>query len=397
MVTKIIVLAVVAAGISYLWSRPLPIVTYEQQPGFTLFSRKSDELSKKVKELERQLMVLKKDQRPVGYGHIQRLWKELLGLWEKGALSRAKAMELYQLLSDVYWMSNIKPTARQSADTATRDKTESASGSTQTSIADVRQEIDNIGATSATKSGLSAAHYDRLKKQLDYLAGQGVTGLERYYQIIEERSPHTIAAGDKKQEAELAEQRKRQENPYYDCPIDTAPPTLTADFTDFSVLKLITPPGTLTGDRDVAKGHFWIWTGGVRVPLYVPVDAVFESMTSGPASASDSTIHYTLNFKVKDRCGFKFRFGHVTEPDTSLQPGTVLPAGSRVAHTIGNIPSGNWDIGFYNMLKEGELAKINAYGMHRHGVCLIDYYPLEKQQAYRGLLDPNGPRGVCQY
>ncbi|MFY9462723.1 MAG: hypothetical protein WAP52_00870, partial [Candidatus Sungiibacteriota bacterium] len=195
----------------------------------------------------------------------------------------------------------------------------------------------------------------------------------------------------------LADKKKRQDNQYYDCPLDTPPPTLTADFTDFSALAMITPPGSLTGDRDVAKGHFWIWTGGARVPLYVPVDAVFESMTSGPASAQDPTIHHTLNFKVKDRCGFTFRFGHITEPDTSLVPGAVLSAGSRVAYTIGNLKSGNWDIGFYNMLKEGELAKINAFGLHRYGVCLIDYYPPEKQRAYRALFDPSGPRRVCQY
>lgn len=411
---KIIVFAVMAIGMVSLWNQPLPesIVSPVELSGLTLFSRKSNDLSKKVKELERQMIVLKKDQRPVGYDHIQRLWKELLGLWEKGALSRAKAMELYQLLTDVYWMSNPKPavqkssthadTKRDSQNAETDKKTEqgktgSAESDIETQTRSIQQEIENIAKTPGTENGISEEHYNRLKKQLDYLAGKGVTGLEKYYNIIEGRNPYAVAEADKKNQAALAEEKKRRENPYYDCPVDTAPPTLNVDFTDFSSIKMITPPGTLTGDRDVAKGHFWIWTDGVRAPLYVPVDAVFESMTSGPASASDKTIHYTLNFKVKDPCGFKFRFAHVTEPDTSLKPGDVLSAGSRVAYTIGNIPSGNWDIGFYNMLKEGELAKINAYGLHRHGVCLIDYYPLEKRQAYRALFDQNGPRRVCQY
>lgn len=416
MMLRIFVFAAVAAGTLYLWERPLPtpLGVYREQPGLTLFSRKSDEQAKRVKELERQLTVLKKDQRPIGYDHIQRLWKELLGLWERGALSRAKAMALYQMLADIYGMSNPRPAARQSnahADTrgnaghgdtpatTAHDTSESAGGGdgAPQQAADVRQEINRIAATPGMHSGLAPAHYDRLKKALDDLANKGTTGLERYYAILEERSPYAVAETDKKQEAALAEQKKRQDDQYYDCPKDTPPPTLTADFTDFSAIQKITPPGTLTGDRDVAKGHFWIWTGGARAPLYVPVDAALESISSGPASASDPTIHYTLNFKVKERCGYTFRFGHVTEPDTSLKPGDVLPAGSRVAYTIGNIKSGNWDIGFYNRLQEGELAKINAFGLHRHGVCLIDYYSPEKREQYRALFDPAGPRRVCQY
>lgn len=408
MTLKLLTLAVAVAGMLYLWNQPLPeyAVRYRQQSGIALFSKKSNEASKKARELERQLMALKGDQKPVGYDHIQRLWKDLLGLWEKGALSRAKAMELYQMLADIYWMSNPRPTARQNnahgeaKDKDVRGAGESADGGIQARAADVREEIDHIAETPAKHKVLASAHYDALKNKLDDLARNGVTGLERYYRIIEERSPYTIAEQEKKQEAaraDDAERKKRAEDPYHDCPKDTPPPALTADFTDFSVLTKLTPPGTLTGDRDVAKGHFWIWTGGAKVPLYAPVDAVFESMSSEPASAKDPTIHHTLNFRVKDQCGYSFRFGHVTDPDTSLQPGAVLTAGSRVAYTIGNIPSGNWDIGFYNMLQEGALAKINAFGLHRHGVCLIDYYPPEKRQAYRALFDPAGPRSVCQY
>lgn len=385
---------------------------YERQSGLALFFQRDNELSRKVRELERQLTVLKKDQRPVGYDHILRLWQELLGLWKKGAVNKAKAMELYQLLTDVYWMSNPKQASQQNSvhadakdsarrggteDTAAHGADDSAGGGIQAQAADVQQEIKHISGTPATKRGLSHAHYDALKKKLDDLASRGMTGLHWYYQIIEERNPYAVAETEKKQEANLAEQKKRREDPYYDCPKDTPPPALTADFTDFSAIQMITPPGSLTGDRDVAKGHFWIWTGGARVPLYAPVDAVFESLSSGPASAKDPTVHYTLNFKVKDPCGYTFRFGHVTDPDTSLQPGAFLPAGSRVAYTIGNIPSGNWDIGFYNRLQEGPLATINAFGLHRYGVCLIDYYPPEKQQPYRALFDPAGPRRVCQY
>ena len=346
------------------------------------------------------MKVLKNDRRPVGSDHIQRLWQELLGLWEKGALSRAKAMELYQLLADVYWMSNPKQVTTHTNQQPTvqqKDQHEVSSGSTnlQSEVKATQQEIDQIGNN--PKGYISETHYNALKKKLDYFTSQGITGLERYYQIIGERSPSAVAAADKKQEAELAERKKRQENPYYDCPADRPPPELAADFTDARVIKMITPPGTLTGDRDVAKGHFWIWTEGARVPLYVPIDAVFESMSSGPASAQDKTIHYTLNFKVKNTCGYTFRFGHITDPDFSLKEGAVLPAGSLVGYTIGNIPSGNWDIGFYDRVKEGELAKIDAFGLHRYGVCLVDYYPSEKRNFYRALLDPNGPRRVCQY
>lgn len=411
MISRIFVFAAVAAGMLYLWRQPLPrpMGAYGEQPSFTLFSRKGNDAAKKVKELERQLHALKKDQKPVGMDHIQRLWKELLGLWEKGVLSKAKAMELYQMLADIYWMSNPKQMPRQGGaeDGGRRGETESTAahgagesgggGGVQPQAADVRQEIDRIAGRPSAQSGLSHTHYDALKKKLNDLADRGVAGLEQYYRIIEDRSPYAVAEADKKQEADFAEQKKRQEDPYYDCPKDAPPPTLTADFTDFSALQMITPPGSLTGDRDVAKGHFWVWTGGARVPLFVPIDAVFESMSSGPASAQDPTIHSTLNFKVKDQCGYTFRFGHITDPDTSLKPGDILLAGARVAYTIGNIPSGNWDIGFYNRLQEGPLAKINAFGLHRYGVCLIDYYPPDKRQAYRALFDPAGPRSVCQY
>lgn len=407
MTLKLLTFLLVITGMLYLWERPLPapLGAYRKQPGLTLFSRKQSEISKKTKDLERELMVLKQDQRPVGMDHIQRMWKDLLGLWKKGALSKKKAMDLYQMLIDVYGMSNprqaaVEQPAHGDAQGNTGRGTAENAG-TETSTADVRQEIDRIAATpSTTHSGLAPAHYDRLKKGLDELASQGVTGLERYYQILEERSPYAVAAQDKKQEAAMTadtERKKREQDPYYDCPKDTAPPMLTADFTDFSSIQTITPPGTPTGDRDVAKGHFWIWTGGKQVPLYVPVDAVFESMTSGPASATDPTVHYRMDFKVQNPCGYRFRFAHVSEPDTSLQPGAVLSVGTRVGYTVGNIKSGNWDIGFYNMLQEGELAKINAFGLGRYGVCLLDYYPSEKRAAYRALLDPTGPRRVCQY
>ena len=405
--TRIIFIAVAALIIGAFWNQPIlqPTSGSSGQTGIAFFSQKSNELSKKVKELERQMTVLKKDGRPVGLDHIRRLWQELLGLWEKGALSRAKAMELYQLLTDIYWMGNPRSTGKETRTPEetkrhVEEKKESevhgqAGSDIGSQVQLTKQEIDEI----TTKQGarLSEAHYDSLKKKLDYFAGQGITGLERYYQTIEERNPHTVAAGDKKQEADLAERKKRQENEYYDCPVNIPAPTFTTDFTTFSAIKMITPPGTLTSDRDVAKGHFWIWTGGARVPLYVPIDVVVEDVGAGPASAKDTTTHSTIIFKVKDFCGYKMRFAHITEPDRSLKEGDVLPAGSLVGYTIGNIPSGNWDIGFYNMLKDGELAKINAFGMHRHGVCLIDYYSSEKQKAYRALFDQNGPRRVCQY
>lgn len=409
MALKLFVFLTAASGMLYLWERPMPppLSAYREQPGLTLFSRKQSEISKKAKELEREMTVLRRDGRPVGMEHIQRMWKDLLALWEKGAVSRQKAMDLYQMLADIYWMSNAPQATAQNtthpekaSGDAVRGAAESV-GSAQGESADIRQEIERIGATKDTShSGLAPAHYDRLKKGLDDLAAKGVAGLERYYQILAERSPYAVAEADKKQEAAMAaetERKKREQDPYHDCPKDTPPPVLAADFTDFSAIQMITPPGTLTGDRDVAKGHFWIWTGGRRVPMYVPVDAVLESVASGPASATDPTIHYRMDFKVQAPCGYKFRFAYISEPDTSLQPGAVLSAGARIGFTVGNTPSGNWDIGFYDMLREGELAKINVFGMGSHGVCLLDYYPAEKREAYRALLDPAGPRRVCQY
>jgi hypothetical protein len=233
-------------------------------------------------------------------------------------------------------------------------------------------------------------HYQRLDQQLHLLAAQDYPAHEirRLRAILERLNPARIAETDRKNEG------ARQNPPSAASGCSTDRPVLTHDFTNLSAIREITAPGSPAGEKDIAKGHFWVWTGGERVPIYAPIDAILESITSGPAAAHDPTIHYTLDFRVPGSCGFKLRFAHITEP-LPLAVSAAYPAGTLIGHTIGNIPSGNWDIGWYDIANPGPLAKINAYGLHAHGLCLVDYYTPEKQAAYRARL--TGPKLVCDF
>lgn len=163
-------------------------------------------------------------------------------------------------------------------------------------------------------------------------------------------------------------------------------PELVADITDFLLIKRITAPGSPSSEGP--KGHSFIWTGGQRVPLYVPADAILESSSYGP---QDGITHYSFTFRVKGNCSIVFRFGHITEPIKSIlnvlhpssqQVGTQsvpvatqlsFPAGSLIGYTIGNAASGNWDFGLYNLDKEGALAQHGSYGMHKYAICWVDF------------------------
>ena len=361
--------------------------------GAAISASKSTGLQKQVSQLERELKVLREEKNIVGPDHIQRLWKRLLDLWNKGAVTRPKAQELYQVLLEIYTRSQSRPQTgaspshQEGSATGGVDDIESLTKTT-------KGELDRIQKLS---SYLSESHYQGLKKKLDYLTSKGIKDLAPYYTILEERSPTAIAEGDRAaQAAREAEEKKRASQrdgvlpPESGCRND--PVVLTRDITDFSTIKTITAPGTPVSGRDVAKGHSFIWTGGERVPVYAPIDAVLESMDSGP---QDGVTHSTLIFRVKGNCSFVFRFAHITEPDRSFAIGTSLPAGALIGYTVGNVPSGNWDFGLYDLAKDGPLAKINAFGRHRFGLCWIDYYSSEKQQKYRSLLE--GPRIVCSF
>ena len=374
----------------------------DKELGTAQFSSKTKnkDSDKQVRGLERELTALNEQGNIVGPDHIQRLWQRLLDLRNKGALNRAKAEQLYRLLLTIYQRSNPQPTVQKTQPAQT-----SATASLEEVTKETKAEIDHIGARENVY--LAKEHYKKLKERLDYLTSQGVTGLESYYALIEEHSPYAIAEANKQQEAERVERKKRQADSYYDCPANAPAPVLTADITDTAAIQNITAPGTPTGDRDVAKGHGFIWTGGALVSLYAPIDAVLDS---GAFYKEGGLDQYTLTFRILNHCGYALRFDHVHRATEAIknalnqipQEGTqgqqptaevIVRAGEKIGETSGNPESQNWDFGFYNMAKKGALA--DSYGMNAYSVCWVDYYSSEKQPLYRSKL--TGPKTVCNF
>lgn len=247
-----------------------------------------------------------------------------------------------------------------------------------------------IKVLAKTGQVISSAHYERLANELRAAekAGYAASEISRLRELLGRVNPQRVINEDAARAAEIAAQNQRGKK----GPCSTERPVIMKDFTDPENIQEITPPGSSTRDRDVAKGHSWVWTGGARVPFYAPVDGVLESFGS---LIQNGATHYVLTFRVKGSCGYAFRFAHITEPDPTLTEGVAVFAGTLLGYTIGNIPSGNWDFGWYNLDEPGPLAAIHAYGMHSHGLCFVDYYMPEKQSFYRNLL--KGPQLVCQF
>ncbi len=91
--------------------------------GTAIVFKKSSGLQSQVSNLERELKVLNSQQNVVGLEHIQRLWQRLLDLWNKGALTRAKAEQLYQLLLSLYYRLD-SVTQQDRASQAAREENE---------------------------------------------------------------------------------------------------------------------------------------------------------------------------------------------------------------------------------------------------------------------------------
>lgn len=253
---------------------------------------------------------------------------------------------------------------------------------------------EELTAAKNSKSVLSMTHYEQIKKDLDSLKSQGYAASEvdRLQKLAIELTP------------EIADQNKPVSTTPTQEPCVNSRPQLTADFTDFSKIQKITAPGSSSSEGP--KGHSFIWTNSQRVPIYAPADAILESGAYS-RDTEDSPNQYNLTFDIKGSC-FKFRLDHIDEPiDTirSVLPSTPKVADSRgtaptkviefkagdlIGYTKGNIPSGNWDFGLYDMSKEGTLAQYGSYGLHRHSVCWPDYYSTDK---YKKLLE--GPKLVC--
>ena len=270
----------------------------------------------------------------------------------------------------------------------------------------VRQEIED-----AEKSGgrFSEEHSERVLRSLASFesAGQPKAEIERLRTIVKNQSPHIA---DEARAAAAAEAEAAKADAKKAC-AGAPPPVLTHDITDLSKVQNITAPGSTSFEGP--KGHSFINTLHARVPLYAPAAAIYDS-GSYTKDSPESPAQYLLFFRVKDGCGYQFKFDHADElvpaltaelfpappkvADSRPAPATKLiefAAGELIGYTTGTPQAGNWDFGLYNMNEEGKLAAHGSYGTHRHSVCWPDYFTADKKAVYRRLLE--GPRLVCSF
>ena len=192
---------------------------------------------------------------------------------------------------------------------------------------------------------------------------------------------------------------------------DNIKPQLVRDITDFPKIQKITAPGSSSSEGP--KGHSFVWTNHEKVPVYAPIMMTLDSGTYVKDNA-ESPAQYLLFFIVKNNCNYQVKFDHIDEPIPAIKellPTTPAVADSRtqnvskkiefqagdlIGHTAGNLQSGNWDFGLYNMKEKGVLGtQYSSYGVHGYAVCWVDFYAPEKQTQYRQLLD--GPKLLCSF
>ena len=256
---------------------------------------------------------------------------------------------------------------------------------------------DEVVGAKQNKSLFGLDHANRILKDLSNLgnSGHSKAEIERLRNVVYELTPDF----QKISVPETASQNCIRNNP-----------TLVADFTDFSKVQKITAPGTDSSEGP--KGHSFIWTGGLNVPVYAPVGIILDSGAYVKDNAS-APAQYILWFKVKSYCDFQVKFDHIDEPIEAIRqnfPSTPKIADSRgqqvtnkvefrvgqlIGYTRGNTSSGNWDFGLYNMSKVGPLSQYGSQGSHRNAVCWTDFYSSEKRELYRRLLE--GPRLLCSF
>ncbi len=262
---------------------------------------------------------------------------------------------------------------------------------------------DEVMSAKQRGSLFSPDHSNRILTDLSSLESKGYPKIEieKLRQIVYEFTPDL---------------KKQSSSPTSPISTSTAQsclktnPTLVADITDFSKIQKITAPGTDSSEGP--KGHSFIWTGGLKVPIYAPIDIILDSGSYVKDNAN-APAQYILWFLVKGYCDFQVKFDHIDEPiepirqnfpstpkiadsrGTQVANKVELKAGELLGYTKGNIPSGNWDFGMYDMSKEGPLAQYGSQGSHRNAVCWPDFYTSEKRERYRRLLD--GPRILCSF
>ncbi|MBI2057366.1 MAG: peptidoglycan DD-metalloendopeptidase family protein [Candidatus Yanofskybacteria bacterium] len=256
---------------------------------------------------------------------------------------------------------------------------------------------DEVMGVKQKKSLFSTDHANRILRDLNDLENNGYSKVEteKLRQIVYEFTPDL---------------KKQSGFTTTDQNCIKANPVLVADITDTSKIQKITAPGTASSEGP--KGHSFIWTNSVKVPVYAPTDIILDS-GSYVKDNENAPAQYILWFLVKGYCDFQVKFDHIDEPieavrknfssipkvadsrGTQVADKVELRAGELLGYTKGNIPSGNWDFGMYDMSKEGPLAQYGSQASHRNAVCWPDFYSSGKREFYKRLLE--GPRLLCSF
>lgn len=383
-----------ATKTAQLKTRP---VQKKKKPSLLSRFLKKQTPAEKFSVLEKELLEVKAKGTFISPDHANRIWADLSTLEKQGYLKN-ELDRLRALTVSLIVQSN-------------KNNGQVPQGRTNT-FAALEGELREVKARGMS---LSPEHAQLILSNISALERQGYapSEIERLRKMVFDVSSDLQDQERQRREEEAARMAAPKK-----CP-DT-PPVLTADITDFSNIQKVTAPGTPvpSDDRDRYKGHGFIWTNHQRVPVYVPTDAILNSV-SYVADNVASPAQYRLGFEVKSNCNYSFRFDHIDEviprvkavapatPSVGRQNSATpvaapsepiaieFKAGDLVGYTQGTRQAGNWDFGLYDLSKEGPLGALGAFGLGAHAVCWVDYFSPEKQAAYRGLLD--GPRHVCSF
>lgn len=276
--------------------------------------------------------------------------------------------------------------------------------------ADFKETARQISVLSGAGRPIGPEHYQKLMDVLNAAERHGfpeteISPLKEMLVRLDPRAvkptapPLTIST--ESVPAQAAIQSPLPAPPAPNC-VNNPAPVFSADFTDFNLLRGITPPGSIATGGEL-KGHAYAWTGGVNAPVYAPIAMSLDAVAY---MIEEGVPQYLLIFRIKNTCEMLIKFDHVLEPveaikkvspavpkenDSHTVPAAEkisFAAGELVARTTGTPNAKNWDFGVYDLSKEGVLAEQAAYGINRYAVCPFDFYPPEKGSQYRHLFQP---------
>ncbi|MBI4167876.1 MAG: hypothetical protein HY515_02870 [Candidatus Aenigmarchaeota archaeon] len=257
-------------------------------------------------------------------------------------------------------------------------RTSGAEKQKQDLYASTKREIEVLYQENLA-TGIGPEHYQRLKLNLDSLAGSIPDAeLATLREKLEALNPANKDSG------------KTQTNSS-NC-ISNSNPIFTADVTDNNNIKAITPPR-----NEKTHSHIWI-KDNQKVPFYLPVDG---KLVAGTKYTEGGELNYLFFFDVS--CEVEIKFDHIKEPikligdmfpnppkvedtRTDYLPKTQFKAGDLIGYTTGTPQAKNWDFGVYNKDKLNHLNGKQGYEeLDWRAGCPYDYFPSDKKNFYYSL------------